>query len=425
MPNRTPFGGAKKELCRVNLCAGKNRTACGTHGSRLRLLPCVLVVFGALLTGCKTVAKVPTPKGTPMPTEIPVVLIDGKQPAKAAGTGTTPEPAQPSPEETTPEPTNTPDPYSKTTGRLLTDGKVYQPVLVVIGNAPQTRPQTGLMQADIIYEFSLDRTDNQTRFVALYSDQYPLQVGPVQDSRCYFSDLQREWDGMFVFDGYPDAKGYPAFEEGNVTIPAVYSQDTKHFFLQDRTVSSLPENTLFCHLDEMTSALYGKYSPSATNGRFAFTTSIRYAYGKAIEKVGLPFMGSDKAKIEFVYNGDDNRLYRYERNSKDALVACKTLTIREDGTIVSEPVSVQNLIVQYVRYTNLTDTYRGAVLTGTGKCDYFINGQYIAGSWKRESLSEPTQYLLKDGSELILEPGSTWIAMHTGLKDIKIRYAAD
>ncbi|MEG1525531.1 MAG: DUF3048 C-terminal domain-containing protein [Clostridia bacterium] len=386
------------------------------------IVACWCLVFALLCYGYGCAET--TELSAAVPTAAPIVMIDAKvtdTPANKAEAKSSQE-QQPMPTVVpTAMPTATPRSVSLTTGKRLTEGSVYQPVLVVIGNAPQTRPQTGLMQADIIYEFAMDRTDNTTRLVAVFSDQYPQRVGPVQDARIYFTDLQREWDGMFIYNGYPDEPTYPAIDEGYIAIPVNYKTDNQQFFVQDRTVSDLPENAVFCALSEMTDALYGKYSPAAEQ-RFVFAPNHQYAGSKPIEKVGLPFMSSDVSRIEFIYKKEDNRLYRYEHNSKDALVESKTLTANADGlTFTSEPVSVQNLIVQYVKYTNASGTYRDAKLTGTGKCDYFINGQYVCGTWKRKSLSEPTTYLTKDGNPLILEPGNTWIALQTGLKDIKIR----
>ena len=41
---------------------------------------------------------------------------------------------------------------------------------------------------------------------------------------------------------------------------------------------------------------------------------------------------------------------------------------------------------------------------------YYVNkGVYIDITWKKTSVYEQTKYYLKDGSELILNPGITWI----------------
>lgn len=329
--------------------------------------------------------------------------------------------------EATPAPSDTPKPtpnLSITTGRELPVDRLFQPVLAVIGNAPQVRPQTGLGDADIIYEFSLDRTDHATRLVALFSDNDPVRIGPIQEARLYFFELQREWEAMFVYDGYPADANYARYDLNTIDLPAAYAESTAQYFVQDKTVSADPENMLFCNLTQMRGTLYGATSISASRARFSFEAGVQHKSAKPFIKVGVPFTSSDYAKIEFVYNAVDNRIYRYERNSKGTLVASKTLTTSADGTAVaSKPLSVQNLIIQHVKYDDVPNTpYRSASLTGSGECDFFVNGRHSAGRWSRASLGDPTVYVLRDGSPLVLEPGTTWIAFQPLSRKIKIQY---
>ncbi len=322
------------------------------------------------------------------------------------------------------EETPAPKVYSRTTGRLLPSGIQRPPVLAIIGNAPQVRPQTGLMQADIIYEFVLDRGDTATRLVALYSDTYPQLAGPIQSARIYFFDLQREYDSMMVYDGYPDEPNYPRFNAAEIDIPAAYGNNLRYLFSRDTTVSSVQENTLFCRIDELANALYGASGP-AIQPRFSFDPDIAYAGAKRFAKVGLSFSGKDTGRIEFLYNSEDHMLYRYERNSKGMLSQSKSLTVMEDGAPShSEPVRVQNLIVQYLPYAALDEMHYNASLLGSGRCDYFVNGLYTPGYWRRDTLDGITAYFLRDGTPLTLVPGTTWIAMHSDQRQIKIQYAS-
>ena len=89
----------------------------------------------------------------------------------------------------------------------------------------------------------------------------------------------------------------------------------------------------------------------------------------------------------------------------------------------SEPITTQNLIVQYVSVSSYDTMYRNIALTGSGDCDYFINGRHISGIWSRPSLDEPTTYKLYDGSIIRLEPGNTWIEMMPNTRTIKVRYS--
>ena len=76
-----------------------------------------------------------------------------------------------------------------------------------------------------------------------------------------------------------------------------------------------------------------------------------------------------------------------------------------------------------MRVSPFDSNYRNIAVTGDGDCVYFVNGRTVSGKWSRPTLSDPTTYLLYDGSILRLEPGTTWIMMMPNMGDIKVRYA--
>ena len=46
---------------------------------------------------------------------------------------------------------------------------------------------------------------------------------------------------------------------------------------------------------------------------------------------------------------------------------------------------------------------------GSGAADIFVGGQYVAGAWSRESLTERTVFYDQQGNELALQRGKSWI----------------
>ena len=75
--------------------------------------------------------------------------------------------------------TGLPDP----TGQSLT-----RPALSVkIENAPEARPQTGLQNADVVYEQIVE--DGITRFMAVFNSNIPDVIGPVRSVRAMDPDI--------------------------------------------------------------------------------------------------------------------------------------------------------------------------------------------------------------------------------------------
>ena len=91
------------------------------------------------------------------------------------------------------------------TGEIVEEEVTQRPIMVTINNHPQARPQSGLAEADIIYEMLAE--GNVTRFLAVYQSALPTTVGPVRSARSYFVDLAKAYDAFYVAHGYsPEAQ---------------------------------------------------------------------------------------------------------------------------------------------------------------------------------------------------------------------------
>lgn len=78
-------------------------------------------------------------------------------------------------------------------------------IAVTINNHPKARPQTGLADADIVYELLAEA--NITRLLAVYQSTWPEEVGPIRSARDYFIELAKGLDCIYVCHGNsPDAK---------------------------------------------------------------------------------------------------------------------------------------------------------------------------------------------------------------------------
>lgn len=80
-----------------------------------------------------------------------------------------------------------------------------RPVLVTINNHPNARPQSGIAEADVVYELLAE--GSVTRLLALFQSELPEEIGPVRSSRDYFIDIAKGLDAFYVAHGYsPEAK---------------------------------------------------------------------------------------------------------------------------------------------------------------------------------------------------------------------------
>lgn len=77
----------------------------------------------------------------------------------------------------------------------------------MINNHPKARPQTGLTEADIVYEVLAE--GEVTRFLAIFQSSNPKLIGPVRSSRDYYIELAKGYNSLYIAHGYsPEAKNY-------------------------------------------------------------------------------------------------------------------------------------------------------------------------------------------------------------------------
>jgi len=367
----------------------------------------------ALLLGSCTPAPAPA-AATPAETALPVLT------------------ATPSPTATpTPSPTPTPEPVNRslTSGREIPEGTPLRPFILSIDNSNGAKPQTSLMEADIVYEFLAEAAI--TRFQALYNDTYPAYAGPVRSTRYYIIDMVQEWDCMYLHEGYVVLKkpyrrlpqdliplylpkgDFPGFSKKFYRTEGAYddleAENGYKFRMEETGRGSV--HALYYRIAALVNRYYGEHTAREAQ-RFNFMEGITYENGTPFTKVTLPYDNNKNPEwIQFTYDAQKNRLFRFE-SGEPAMT--RTLTDHGDN-YVTEQMNVQNLIVQYVEYGSVKEDAkhrRTCEMIGSGKCEYFINGQHVTGTWSRPTAEDFTTYLLDDGSLVTLEPGNTWIAVH-------------
>ncbi|HEY0827436.1 MAG TPA: DUF3048 domain-containing protein, partial [Bacilli bacterium] len=79
-----------------------------------------------------------------------------------------------------------------------------RPVMVMVENQAKARPQTGLDEADLVYEILAE--GDITRFVTIFQSKSPKAIGPVRSIRPYFIEIGDALDALIVHAGYsPEA----------------------------------------------------------------------------------------------------------------------------------------------------------------------------------------------------------------------------
>jgi len=290
---------------------------------------------------------------------------------------------------------------NKLSGLEISDSiKNYRPIAVMIENHPESRPQSGLHLADVVFEV-VDE-GGITRYVAVYSSYEAEIMAPIRSARQYYAEIARSFDPIYAFWGtYPEC--YPIIEsmdmdvlDGNSEVlayaPSGWRNSSRHSSLEHTACMSTVK--LKEDAENYGYSLEGGLSP------FRFKLDSVQSDRGNISNITVDF-STDQFKIDFEYNIDNNNYIKYLAGSphKD----------RETG----EQITLNNVIVIITDIANSGDAAGHMVVrtTQSGKAYYFLDGNVIKGTWERNSIFDPFTFKDDDGKIVLFNRGSTWVSI--------------
>jgi len=270
------------------------------------------------------------------------------------------------------------------------------PALVQLDNAGPARPQAGLQQADMVYEYLTEY--DITRFTAIYYSNPPPVVGPVRSARLISIPLQQSFQGVLFCSGAGDYVLGQLWKEG---IPMHINDYSKGgvFYRDSRRYAPhnvmLPGPALDQHRRDFSLPL-----PSYVISPSLPDTPL--AGGTATPMVSVPVH-----HVVWQASGGEYRRVDEGRPFRDANTG--------------EQVHAKNVIVQVVpaRVTDIVEDVNGGAhsvqyeMNGQGTAFYYSGGQALQGRW-RHAAREPIEYLDAEGHPVRLNSGLTWVHLVSG-----------
>lgn len=266
------------------------------------------------------------------------------------------------------------------------------PIAVVIDNFPETRPQSGLSKADIVYETVTE--GGITRFLAVYKSGKAENIGPIRSARTYFAELANELGAVFAHVG------------GNSDVLAnLKSNQYKNlinldqFFWENyfKRISSIkmPHNVF-----SSTEMINGFLKEQTKN--------IKQFQGLLVQESFLGQTPASKIVIDFLLN-DYLVEYKYNQEKKyyERYLAGKPHIDASSKKVLN----AQNVIVRFVKtWGTKSDTpYSISMdLESGGNAAVFAEGKVIEGVWKK---TDRTRYYNNQNQEISIVPGKIWIEL--------------
>jgi hypothetical protein len=235
-------------------------------------------------------------------------------------------------------------------------------IVAKIDNHPAARPQSGLVEADIVFE---ENVEGWTRFAAVFHSQGSDPVGPIRSGRTQDVDLLTSLNSpLFLWSG-----GNPAVTKMINNSPLV-------------NMSPFAKGT--------GSAFYRAEDKGSPHNLFSNTSKI---WELGAGRGGIPTPVFEYRSEADVINGDD-------------VVGVK---VTMDGDLVN----TDNVIIMVCVYRRSQIESRSpeAVTTGTGVVWVLTNGKVIEGTWSRPDSAAPWTLTDAAGNPIKLTPGRAWVEL--------------
>lgn len=290
-----------------------------------------------------------------------------------------------------------------------------RPLGIMIENHVDARPQSGLTQADIVYEASAE--GGITRFLAMYLCQDASVVGPIRSARTYFLDFMSEYDGIYIHVGGAGNPG-PADALGQIQrygmrdieeIRGIFIRDASKFgrqvavehtaFSSTQKLWEYAANTLHWDLEKQEQQVSWNsfFSPWQFSAKPQATNTT-----PAINAVLSFGSGQKQYQVTWIYDKASNTYKRLQNVEAHIDMANQ------------KQLQASSIIIQFMQESRANDDYPGNLhlLYGTiGSGDAWImqNGLLIKAKWQKRDRLARTQFVTERGEPISLQPGQIWI----------------
>lgn len=312
-----------------------------------------------------------------------------------------------------------------------------RPLMVMIENHEDSRPQSGLQSADIVYEAVAE--GGITRFMGVFycgivsGSENKYDVGPVRSARTYFLDIASEYSDYPLYNHVGGANCSAASPKSPCTTNkkaqaieqiADYgwnSQgtwgDLSQFSLSYKACRREPdrtgqdratEHTMYCSTTEL-------YNIAANRGLTNITESKNTAWDKSYRSwistqkdqpstsssnISFDFWSGYKAySVSWKYDTTNNNYIRSNGGKEH-------IDFNTQKTITSK-----NIVVQFTKESRSVDEHLHNLyeMIGTGKGILFQNGSKTDITWSKANRLSRTIFKDTSGKEINFVPGNIWV----------------
>jgi len=315
-----------------------------------------------------------------------------------------------------------------------------RPLMVMIENHEDSRPQSGLQTADIVYEAIAE--GGITRFMGVFycgqvagSESSKYDVGPVRSARTYFLDLASEYSDYPLYNHVGGANCSAATNGGPCTtnkkaqaIEQISSYgwnnqgtwgDLSQFSLSYKACRREPdrtgderatEHTMYCSTKELWNVAESRGLTNNTTAKktswdknyrsWLFKQTDQASSSPTTTNISFDFWtGYKDYSVNWKYDNSNNIYQRF--NGGVAHVDFNT----------SKTITTKNIILQFTKESRSIDEHLHNLydVIGSGSGILLQNGDKTEITWSKANRLSRTIYKDKSGKEINFIAGNIWV----------------
>ena len=282
--------------------------------------------------------------------------------------------------------------------------KNQRPIAVMVDNEKTALPHYGLTQADVVYEMMNSTLNGHiTRFMVLFKDYNSVkQIGSVRSVRPTNLQIAPDWNAIVCHDGGP------FYIDAHLKNPYV-----DHFSgTFSRVNNGKPrEFTEYILTGDMEKNF--KNNSKVDREYNQYYEGPHYQFASESKPVDLS-QASDsfdctKIDLPFEHNGSE---LNYDSASGTYLYSEYGAPHLDAGN-GNKQLAFKNILIQNTTYHQFDEHgYMIFYSVDSGREGYYItNGKAIPVTWTKTSDTSPTRYYDKDGNEITINTGKTYVAL--------------
>ena len=310
--------------------------------------------------------------------------------------------------EAEPEPEEPKRIYHYLNGKTVTEEEQKKrPVAIMVNNIYNCLPQAGISLGDMFYECSAE--GGITRLMMLTTDyeSIPL-IGSIRSSRDYFIDFLANHEAIYIHAG-GSSMAYEKISwrkinnlDGvNMYIPGMFWRD------EWRLANMGLEHSLMTDGEKIAAGIeylgYDTTLPDTYVCPFEFYDENTDNHISGSPATHVHMNSTSAQTVDFVYDQATGEYWRYQYNGM------KHIDANND-----QQLSVKNVIILVTDINVIPGDSYGRLSVGTvgeGQGYYITNGKRKVINWSRSGKTTPIQLEYRNGDELILNCGKTFICV--------------